>query len=99
MATYSQHSNLEVASRPSAHEKPPAFVTTTSMAGQNAPQQQYFPGPGPENGGVKGVEKEKTICGVRPATFWLSLALAVLIIAGAVGGGIGGRLVAKKIRE
>lgn len=99
MASYNQHSNLEVASQPTAYEKPPAFVTTTSMAGQNVPQQQYYSGPGPENGGVKGAEKEKTLCGVRPATFWLSLALAVLIIAGAVGGGIGGRLAAKKIRE
>ncbi|KAI9852958.1 MAG: hypothetical protein M1824_001656 [Vezdaea acicularis] len=36
-------------------------------------------------------KQDRRICGLRPATFWLSLALAaVIIIAAAVGGGVGG---------
>lgn len=32
------------------------------------------------------------ICGLRPVTFWLSLALAVVIVVGALAGGVGGAL-------
>lgn len=87
------HSNLEVL--PNAYEKPP-FVTTTNMAGQ---PQQYYPPTGSETGGFKNPEKEKTICGVRRPTFWLTLALVIVIIAAGVGGGVGGTLAVKKIRE
>ncbi|KAI9747891.1 MAG: hypothetical protein M1835_001946 [Candelina submexicana] len=38
----------------------------------------------------------RTICGLRPATFWLSVALGILIIIAAVGGGVGGSLGAKR---
>jgi hypothetical protein len=34
--------------------------------------------------------REKRILGMRVATFWLSLALCLVIIASAVGGGVGG---------
>ncbi|KAI8629075.1 hypothetical protein F5Y19DRAFT_89313 [Xylariaceae sp. FL1651] len=38
------------------------------------------------------LDRENTICGLRRATFLLSLALAFVIIAAAVGGGVGGSL-------
>jgi hypothetical protein len=34
----------------------------------------------------------KTICGLRPLTFWLATIILVLVIAGAVGGGVGGSI-------
>lgn len=39
-------------------------------------------------------EKDKghRICGLRRVTFWLSLALVLVIIVAAVGGGVGGTL-------
>jgi hypothetical protein len=39
---------------------------------------------------------EKTICGLRRTTFGLVAVIAVLIIAGAVGGGFGGSMAAKQ---
>jgi len=38
---------------------------------------------------------EKTICGLRRTTFGLVAVIAVLIIAGAVGGGVGGSMAVK----
>lgn len=88
------HSNLEVL--PNAYEKPPFVTTTTNMAGH---PQQYYPPTGSEAAGLKNSEKEKTICGVRRPTFWLTLALVIVIVAAGVGGGVGGTLAVKKIRE
>ena len=34
----------------------------------------------------------KTICGLRPPTFWLTTIILVLVTAGAVGGGVGGSI-------
>ncbi|KAK3113750.1 hypothetical protein LTR53_008653 [Teratosphaeriaceae sp. CCFEE 6253] len=38
-------------------------------------------------------DAERRLCGFRPATFWLSAALVLMVVAlGAVGGGVGSRL-------
>jgi hypothetical protein len=34
----------------------------------------------------------KTICGLRPPTFWLTIIILLLVTAGAVGGGVGGSI-------
>lgn len=39
----------------------------------------------------------KTICGLRPATLWLALALGAVIVIAAVGGGVGATLAAKRL--
>lgn len=36
-----------------------------------------------------------TVCGLRRSTFWLLVAIAVLLIGAAVGGGVGGTLASK----
>ncbi|KAI0426676.1 hypothetical protein F5Y09DRAFT_318222 [Xylaria sp. FL1042] len=43
--------------------------------------------------------REQTICGVRRVTFLLSVALAVVIIAAAVGGGVGGSLAVQNAKS
>ncbi|KAI0448804.1 hypothetical protein F5B21DRAFT_496364 [Xylaria acuta] len=43
--------------------------------------------------------QERTIYGVRRATFFLSVALAVVIIAAAVGGGVGGSLAVQNAKS
>ena len=37
-------------------------------------------------------KKPRRICGLRVVTFWLALALSIVILVGAVGGGVGGGL-------
>lgn len=37
---------------------------------------------------------EQRLCGLRPATFFLSLALLIVILAAAIGGGVGGSMAA-----
>ncbi|KAG4438079.1 hypothetical protein IFR05_006445 [Cadophora sp. M221] len=43
--------------------------------------------------------QEKTICGVRRPTFWLSLILIFVIIASGIGGGLGGTLAVRDIKR
>ncbi|KAI1421031.1 hypothetical protein F5Y12DRAFT_770258 [Xylaria sp. FL1777] len=43
--------------------------------------------------------REKTICGVRRATFLLSIALVAVVIAAAVGGGVGGSLAVQNAKN
>jgi hypothetical protein len=50
---------------------------TTPQAQDEAPQGHY-------------AYSEKTIFGLRAATFWLSLTLCLVIIDGVVGGAVGG---------
>ena len=38
---------------------------------------------------------QKTLCGLRIPTFFLALALAILIVLAAVGGGVGGSIAAR----
>ena len=40
-------------------------------------------------------QRQRLICGLRRTTFWL-VALVVLLIMGAVGGGVGGAMAVKK---
>lgn len=39
------------------------------------------------------------ICGLRSSTFWLALTLAAVIIAAAVGGGVGGSMAVAKAKK
>ena len=40
-------------------------------------------------------DRKRKIFGLRPVTFWLLLVIAVLVLVGAVGGGVGGALASK----
>lgn len=42
------------------------------------------------------VKQKRRICGLRSVTFWLLLIIAVLVLAGAVDGGVGGALASKR---
>ncbi|KAI9722683.1 MAG: hypothetical protein M1812_001614 [Candelaria pacifica] len=75
--------------------------------GQQPQLSQSYHGHGEFYGDRKGYRDEyihneeppppsRTICGLRPATFWLALALGAVIIIAAVGGGVGGSLAAKR---
>ena len=44
----------------------------------------------------QGSQQPRLICGLRRTTFWLLVVLATLIVVGAVGGGVGGSIAAKK---
>jgi len=57
-------------------------------------QHAYYPGQG-----YPAPEPERTIFGVRRTTFFLSLALAIVIIAAAVGGGVGGSMAVENARK
>ncbi|KAF2846093.1 hypothetical protein T440DRAFT_472093 [Plenodomus tracheiphilus IPT5] len=37
----------------------------------------------------------RTICGIRRKTFWIVLAVAIVVVVGAVGGGVGGALASR----
>lgn len=50
-----------------------------------------------DNGKVN--KGKKRICGLSAVTFWLVVVIAVLVITGAVGGGIGGSLAAKNSKK
>ncbi|KAI9035585.1 uncharacterized protein KD926_003245 [Aspergillus affinis] len=51
--------------------------------------------PDPTTEPLKAPARKKTICGLQPAVFWLSVIIAALIVGGAVGGGVGGSLASK----
>lgn len=42
---------------------------------------------------------ERMILGVRPPTFWLSLALVVVILAAAIGGGVSGNMAVQNAKR
>ncbi|KAK0744321.1 hypothetical protein B0T21DRAFT_380643 [Apiosordaria backusii] len=50
-------------------------------------------------GGKDGESKERMIWGLRRPTFWLSLALAVVILVGVVGGGVAGTVAVDNARR
>lgn len=43
-------------------------------------------------------ERPRTVCGVLPATFFLSLTLAAVVLIAAIGGGVGGTMAVKEAR-
>ncbi|TGJ82604.1 hypothetical protein E0Z10_g6165 [Xylaria hypoxylon] len=61
-----------------------------------APQPMKAWGQGPS---FSSPAPERTICGVRRATFFLSIALVVVIIAAAVGAGVGGSLAVQNAKS
>ncbi|PVH83239.1 hypothetical protein DL98DRAFT_513502 [Cadophora sp. DSE1049] len=91
-----------MSSSPEVYHPPPHSDLEVSSPGQNTvtvadkfysdrPQEavppQYYYGSGEGD-----ARKERTMCGVRPATFFLSLALVLVILAAAIGGGVGGTM-------
>ncbi|KAG7045092.1 hypothetical protein JMJ77_0009180 [Colletotrichum scovillei] len=52
-----------------------------------------------ESKSLESPEKERMICGMRTATFVLSVLLVLLVLIAAVGGGVGGTLAVRKARE
>ncbi|KAK1487095.1 hypothetical protein CTAM01_11866 [Colletotrichum tamarilloi] len=62
-------------------------------------ESSYYAPTTPETYSSIPVKKERTICGLRPATFVLSVLLATVIVIAAVGGGVGGSLAVQKARE
>ncbi|KAJ6133013.1 hypothetical protein N7471_008228 [Penicillium samsonianum] len=64
----------------------------------------YVSGPTSANPGIledgslktKSPKEPKRICGVTYTVFWLLVAIAILVIGGAVGGGVGGSLANRK---
>lgn len=51
---------------------------------QNVPPQYYYNSPDGS--------KERTICGLRTTTFFLTVALILVILAAGIGGGVGGTM-------
>ena len=70
--------------------KPEYFPHPTTVS------QTYYPSPAGAGGAA--VQSEKTICGVRRPTFWLSLALLFAILAAGIGGGVGGSLAVRNAK-
>lgn len=81
------HSALEV-SAPGQHQVTAAdkFYSDRPHTQEAVPPQYYHGSPEEE------MKKERTICGFAVATFWLSLALVLVVIVAAVGGGVGGSM-------
>lgn len=63
---------------------------------QYADPNQSFPHKAdyaPSGNGDRGVPQDSPlICGVRKSTFWLATILAIVVVAAAVGGGVGGSI-------
>ncbi|CZS89596.1 uncharacterized protein RCO7_02513 [Rhynchosporium graminicola] len=80
------HSDLEV-SPPGQHQVTVADKFYADQPPQSAvPPNYYYASPESD------ARKQRTICGVRPATFFLSLALVVVTLVAAIGGGVGGTM-------
>ncbi|KAL0765717.1 hypothetical protein CaCOL14_011941 [Colletotrichum acutatum] len=83
---------------------PETYVPHTSHK-QVVPEQprqhesSYYAPTTPETYSSIPVKNERTICGLRPATFVLSVLLATVIVVAAVGGGVGGSLAVQKARD
>lgn len=71
----------------------------------NGDQSKYFDGEQPQNSGGKYMylaaqtNPEKQIWGVRRTTFWLTVALVVVLSLGIVGSGVAGSLAVKRGRN
>ncbi|KAH7323592.1 hypothetical protein BKA65DRAFT_71369 [Rhexocercosporidium sp. MPI-PUGE-AT-0058] len=79
------HSDLEV-SAPGQHQVTVADKFYSDQPQEAVPPQYYHGSPEGDR------RKERTICGFRAATFFLSLALVLVILAAAIGGGVGGTM-------
>ena len=98
------HHDPTTFSRPqSPYHQDPEFVPTKSPPPHTSPSQpsdwsyrdseatkfERYPEPYGETSEPK---RSQNICGLRPVTFWILVALIFLICAGAIGGGVGGSL-------
>ncbi|KAH7380959.1 hypothetical protein BKA64DRAFT_713513 [Cadophora sp. MPI-SDFR-AT-0126] len=79
------HSDLEVSS-PGHNTVTMADKFYSDRPQEAVPPQYYYGSPEGD------ARKERTMCGVRPVTFVLSLALVLVILAAAIGGGVGGTM-------
>jgi len=84
--------------QPSSYNQPqyrPSHLHDHSISEPTTPYQQS-PDPAIHSTLISSRQKHnKTICGIAKPTFWFGIALASVIIAGAVGGGVGGALASK----
>lgn len=93
MASHNQHSGLEVAPDAKSYASPHSAVSQPYYAPQNGMGPQYY---APQTGAGY---PEKTICGVRRPTFWLSFALVFVIISAGIGAGVGGGLAVQNVKK
>ena len=91
IATNPEHSGPEVAPSSDPIVNRPDYSDIEVVAHQPSKNRNGVDDPYAEKF-LRKDGREGRICGLRKVTFWLSLALAVVIIAGAVGGGVGGAL-------
>ncbi|RYP21520.1 hypothetical protein DL765_002156 [Monosporascus sp. GIB2] len=88
-----------------AHSVPPGSSHSPASYGEydaHAAKLGYVQGsqPGPTGSFFETGEKEKpkrTICGVAPLTFYIILGVALIIIIGAIAGGVGGAMASKGV--
>lgn len=87
-----------------SHREDPAW--TDSQAKQAYAYDRQPPTPGydyqqPNHPMIQPADekKERTICGLRVATFVLSLLLFLVIVAAAIGGGVGGTMASRRSQE
>jgi hypothetical protein len=93
MASYNPNSGLQVAPDAKQYAPPHSTASQPYYAPQNGMGPQYYP---QQTGGV---HAEKTICGVRRPTFWLSFALIFVIISAGIGAGVGGGLAVQNVKK
>lgn len=89
------HSDLEVA--PQGQQK--AYVEKPFPVQSPVPQYEHPNGGGGYYGPQDEGRRERTYCGLRPATFSLSLALLLVILAAAIGGGVGGTMAVNSAKK
>lgn len=95
---------LEVVSNKSAGlevvNKPPVYGDYSPMPQSPHQKGAYTASASPTgNGDYKDEKPERTILGMRGATFCLFLALIFVIVAAGVGGGVGGTLAVNNARK
>ncbi|KAF3034343.1 hypothetical protein E8E11_000442 [Didymella keratinophila] len=87
------HSDLEVVAANDAH-KYPYYAPT-----DNSPEAVPSAGTDTNKIAYESAEYEQaapqTICGLRKRTFWILLGVALVLVAAAVGGGVGGALASR----
>ncbi|KAI0970172.1 hypothetical protein F4678DRAFT_149100 [Xylaria arbuscula] len=79
---------------PSDSYKETVNYTQPGLEVTSEPTKTWAPGPAPPT-----YTRERTIFGIRRATFFLSITLVVVVIVAAVGGGVGGSLAVQNAKS